>query len=338
MLRIEPGFVVERPRAVAEVVALLAEHGADARLVAGGTDLVPNLKHGLYAPKVLVDLKGVDGLRGVEDDGEALWLGALLGIHDLATDDRLESVLPSLAEACAHIAGPQLRRMGTLGGNVCLDTRCVYINQTRFWRSALGFCIKKDGDACHVTGTGKKCVAAASNDSAPVLMSLNAQVELLSPRGARLVSLEDFYVNDGTKNNALAPDEVLTRVRVPKPTPTRRMAYQKLRVRDSIDYPMLNLALAYDLSADGVLSAPELVVSAIAARPRRIKPLPEGPLDAALIEQFAERAFAAVRPLTNINGDVEWRREMVPVLVRRAFASARGTWPADLPLTGPAEA
>ena len=338
MLRIEPGFVVERPRAVAEVVALLAEHGADARLVAGGTDLVLNLKHGLYAPKVLVDLKGVDGLRGVEDDGEALWLGALLGIHDLATDDRLESVLPSLAEACAHIAGPQLRRMGTLGGNVCLDTRCVYINQTRFWRSALGFCIKKDGDACHVTGTGKKCVAAASNDSAPVLMSLNAQVELVSPRGARLVSLEDFYVNDGTKNNALAPDEVLTRVRVPKPTPTRRMAYQKLRVRDSIDYPMLNLALAYDLSADGVLSAPELVVSAIAARPRRIKPLPEGPLDAALIEQFAERAFAAVRPLTNINGDVEWRREMVPVLVRRAFASARGTWPADLPLTGPAEA
>ena len=338
MLRIEPGFVVERPRAVAEVVALLAEHGADARLVAGGTDLVPNLKHGLYAPKVLVDLKGVDGLRGVEDDGEALWLGALLGIHDLATDDRLESVLPSLAEACAHIAGPQLRRMGTLGGNVCLDTRCVYINQTRFWRSALGFCIKKDGDVCHVTGTGKKCVAAASNDSAPVLMSLNAQVELVSPRGARLVSLEDFYVNDGTKNNALAPDEVLTRVRVPKPTPTRRMAYQKLRVRDSIDYPMLNLALAYDLSADGVLSAPELVVSAIAARPRRIKPLPEGPLDAALIEQFAERAFAAVRPLTNINGDVEWRREMVPVLVRRAFSSARGTWPADLPLTGPAEA
>jgi 4-hydroxybenzoyl-CoA reductase subunit beta len=116
------------------------------------------------------------------------------------------------------------------------------------------------------------------------------------------------------------------------------MAYQKLRVRDSIDYPMLNMALAYDLSADGALSAPELVVSAIAARPRRIKPLPEGTLDAALIEQFAERAFAAVRPLTNINGDVEWRREMVPVLVRRAFASARGTWPADLPLTGPAEA
>ena len=338
MLRIEPGFVVERPRAVSDVVALLAEHGADARLVAGGTDFVPNLKHGLYAPKVLVDLKGVEGLRGVEDDGEAVWIGALVGIHDLATDDRLESVLPSLAEACAHIAGPQLRRMGTLGGNVCLDTRCVYINQTRFWRSALGFCIKKDGDACHVTGTGKKCVAAASNDSAPVLMSLNAQVELVSARGTRLLSLDDFYVNDGLKNNALEPDEVLTRVRVPKPAQTRRMAYQKLRVRDSIDYPMLNMALAYDLSADGALSAPELVVSAIAARPRRIKPLPEGTLDAALIEQFAERAFAAVRPLTNINGDVEWRREMVPVLVRRAFASARGTWPADLPLTGPAEA
>lgn len=337
MLRITPGFVVERPRTVAEAVALLATHGEHARIVAGGTDLVPNLKHGLYAPQVLIDLKAVDGLRGIEDAGDAVWIGALLAIHDLATDDRVDAVLPSLAEACAHIAGPQLRRMGTLGGNVCLDTRCVYINQTPFWRSALGFCIKKDGDTCHVTGTGKKCVAAASNDSAPVLMSLNAQVELVSARGARLVSLDDFYVNDGTKNNALAADEILTRVRVPKPVPTRRMAYQKLRVRDSIDFPLLNLALAYDLDADGLLTAPELVVSAIAARPRRIRPLPEGPLDAALIEQFAERAFAAVRPLTNINGDVEWRRDMVPVLVRRAFASARGTWPADLPLAGPTE-
>lgn len=328
MLRIADTFVVERPKTLDAAIALLAAHGDRARLVAGGTDLLVNIKHGLHAPEVLVDLKAIDGLRAIDLDGDVFELGALVGLHTLATHPGLAEALPALARAAGLVAGPQLRRMGTLGGNVCLDTRCVYINQTHFWRAALGHCIKKDGTVCHVTEVGKKCVAAASNDTAPVLWTLGAEVRLVSPRGERLLSLEDFYVNDGERNTVLAADEILTHVRVPRPAKTRRMAFQKLRIRGAIDYPLLNLALAFDYE-DGQVSRPELVVSAIAARPRRIKRLPEGPLGDALIEEAGAMAFQQVRPLTNINGDVTWRREMVPVMVRRAFAEAMGEAPAE---------
>lgn len=328
MLRIADTFVVERPKTLDAAIALLAAHGDRARLVAGGTDLLVNIKHGLHAPEVLVDLKAIEGLREIDLTGDVFELGALVGLHTLATHPGLAEALPSLARAAGLVAGPQLRRMGTLGGNVCLDTRCVYINQTHFWRAALGHCIKKDGTVCHVTEVGKKCVAAASNDTAPVLWTLGAEVRLVSPRGERLLSLEDFYVNDGERNTVLAPDEILTHVRVPRPSKTRRMAFQKLRIRGAIDYPLLNLALAFD-HEDGRVIGPELVVSAIAARPRRIKRLPEGPLCDALIEEAGAMAFQQVRPLTNINGDVVWRREMVPVMVRRAFAEAMGQAPAE---------
>lgn len=327
MLRIANTFTVEMPETLEAAVELLARHGGDAALLAGGTDFLPNLKHGLHAPRVVVGLGRIAALRGIEFGADEVSLGALVGIHELATHAEVQNRLPSLAQAASQIAGPQLRRMGTLGGNVCLDTRCVYINQSESWRSALGFCLKKEGDTCHVTETGKKCVAAASNDSAPVLMSLGGRVELFSPRGLRVLSLDAFYVNDGIHNTALAPDEILTRVRVPNPSATRHMAFEKLRLRGAIDFPLLNLALAYDLDAAGMLTAPDLVISAIAARPRRIRSLPEGRLDAALIDAFAQAAYDAVRPLSNINADAQWRREMVPVLVRRAFEVSRNRPP-----------
>ncbi len=322
MLRIADTFVVESPGNLSDALALLATHGEGARLLAGGTDLLPNMKHGLHAPEVLVNLKRVSELSGVTVDAQSISLGSMLTLHALAEHPELQPMLPSLCKAAGMVAGPQHRRMGTLGGNLCLDTRCVYINQSHFWRQSLGYCLKKDGERCHVVATGKKCVAAASNDTAPVLLSLGAELELMSPAGARRLPLADFYVNDGVKNNVLAADEILTRIIVPRPAATRRMAFQKLRVRGAIDFPMLNLALAFDLDG-GVLSAPSVVVSAIAARPRALKRLPEGALDEALIEAFCERAFKSIRPLTNINGDVVWRREMVPVLLRRAFAEAQ---------------
>ncbi len=323
MLRIADTFVVENPPTLADALALLEAYGERARVIAGGTDLLPNIKHGLHAPEVVVNLKAVDGLRQVEIGDDFIELGALVPLHDLAHDAEVGAVLPALVKAAGAVAGPQLRRMGTLGGNVCLDTRCVYINQTHFWRQALGFCIKKDGTKCHVVTAGKRCVAAASNDTAPVLTVLGADLEIVSPRGTRTLPVADFYVNDGRKNNSLAPDEILTTIRIPRPSPSRRMAFEKLRIRDAIDFPMLNMALAFDL-VDGQISAPELVVSAIAARPRRVRRLPEGTADAALIDTACDVAFKQVRPLTNINGDLVWRREMVKVLLRRAFHDALG--------------
>jgi 4-hydroxybenzoyl-CoA reductase subunit beta len=321
VLRIAPTFIVETPATIDEALALLAKHGPDARLVAGGTDLLPNLKHGLYEPKVLVSLARVAGLDAIDLDGDPIALGAAVKLHALAEHAGVRALLPSLADALGRVAGPQHRRMGTLGGNVCLDTRCVYINQSYFWRESLGFCIKKDGTECHVTKTGRKCVAAASNDSAPVLLTLDARLEIAGPGGRRKVPIDDFYVNDGVKNNALEPGELVTRVLVPRPAAARRAGFEKLRIRDSIDFPMLNVAVAFDL-VDGQALRPDLVVSAIAARPRRVKGLPDGALTPDLIAAWGDRAFQSVRPLPNINGDVEWRREMVPVLVRRAVERA----------------
>ena len=321
MLRIADTFIVENPRTLDEAFELLSRYGESARIVAGGTDILPNIKHGLHAPEVLVNLKAVEGLDEITITDEFIEIGALVSIQDLADHPEVSAILPALSKAASMVAGPQLRNMGTVGGNVCLDTRCVYINQTHFWREALGFCIKKDGTECHVIATGRKCVAAASNDTAPVLMTLGAELVIERPGGSRTCTLEGFYVNDGKKNNNLEPDEVLTRVRIPRPANNRRMAFEKLRVRGAIDFPMLNMALVFDLDGEEV-SNMDLVVSAIAARPRRVKGLPTGPLNEELIERACSSAFRQVRPLTNINGDTVWRRDMVPVLLRRAFAAA----------------
>ena len=323
MLRIADTFVVEAPTTLQGALDLLTRHGEAARLIAGGTDLLPNIKHGLHAPEVLVSLRRVRDLDAVELTGDTLSLGAGLTLHQVAHDPGIAGPLPSLAKAAGLVAGPQHRRMGTLGGNVCLDTRCVYINQSHFWRRSLGYCLKKDGTRCHVVEAGKRCVAAASNDTAPVLLSLGAEVELVSPRGLRTLTLDALYVNDGVKNTALAADEILTRVLIPRPSPAHRMAFEKLRVRGAIDFPMLNVGLSYTLDG-GRAAELQVIFSAIAARPKRLKGLTDGALDAALVDAVAKRAFTQVRPLSNINGDLTWRREMVPVLVRRAFASAVG--------------
>ena len=319
-----PPFEHHAPRTVDEALALLAAHpGGAARLVAGGTDLIPNLKHGLDEPAHLVSLRSVEGLRYAREEDGTLRLGALTTIQALADDALVQARLPALAEACAAIAGPQLRRMGTLGGNLCLDTRCVYINQTHFWRSALGFCLKKDGTACHVVVGGKRCVAAASNDTAPVLMAHDASVVLASPRGRREVRLADLYVADGVKNTVVAADEILVEARVPAPGAGVRAAYEKLRQREAIDFPALGVAVALELDGAANVLWARLAVTGLAARPQLVKLADlAGQTPEAVSAEAARRAYKQCRPLTNINLDPEWRRELIPVFVRRAFRRA----------------
>jgi len=321
-----PDLNVLRPASVAEAVeALRANPGA--RVLAGGTDIVPNLKYGMYDTRHLVALRGLAGeLRYARDVGGDLFLGAMCTIDELARSELVRARLPALADACSQIAGPQLRRMGTLGGNLCLDTRCVYINQTHFWRSALGYCLKKDGTVCHVVAGGKRCVAAASNDTAPVLLALGASVKTVSPRGAREMPLRDFYLSDGIHNTALEPDEILTEVRVPAAAAARKQAFAKLRTRAAIDFPALNLAVALDLDGSRVRSV-SLAVSALAARPALIKGLEDlhgRTADALFADELGRRAHKQCKPLTNIGIDPEWRRDVLPVLVRRTVLRAIG--------------
>ncbi|HUJ29424.1 MAG TPA: FAD binding domain-containing protein [Myxococcales bacterium] len=324
-----PPVEVLHPQTVAEAVKALTDNPG-ARLLAGGTDIVPNLKYGMYDTQHLVALRGLSReLRYLRVDDGGLLLGALCTIDELASHQHVKQIAPALADACAQVAGPQLRRMGTLGGNLCLDTRCVYINQTYFWRSALGFCLKKDGTVCHVVKGGQRCVAAASNDTAPVLLALQATVKTVSPRGTREMPLKDFYLADGVHNTVLQPDELLTEVRIPRAAFGWRQAFHKLRTRAAIDFPAMNLAVALKLEG-GRVGDLSLAVGALAARPALIKGLDDlrgSQADARLAEELARRAHKQCKPLTNIGVDPGWRREILPVLVRRTVLRALADQP-----------
>ena len=325
MLRL-PQFAYHRPSTLEEAFRLLSDYGEEAMVVAGGTDVVPNMKHRLHEPAHLVSIRGVRGLAGIEEGDGELRIGATETLAAVAGHPLVREWLPALADAARHVAGPQLRNAATLGGNLCLDTRCTYYNQSYFWRRSLGFCLKKDGDTCHVTQVGKKCVAAHSADTPPVLWALGATVELASPRGRRSVPVDEFFVADGIHNTVREPDEILTGVRIALPGAGTRMAYRKVRPRESIDFPVLNLGLVVRLEDENRIASIRLVVSALGSRPREVSGLDDivgSRLDDDAVSLIAETAHKQCRPLTNIIVDPEWRRAMVPVYVRRALESVR---------------
>ncbi len=308
--------------------------------IAGGTDLMPNMKHRLWTPNHLVALTGVREMRGIDlldaggrrvadDDPDArqLSIGAGEPLADLAADARVRRLFPSLAIAASKVAGPQIRNQATLGGNLCLDTRCTYYNQSLFWRQALGFCLKKDGDVCHVTRVGRKCVAAHSADTPPALITLGAQVDLATAEETRTLAVEDFFVADGEWNTVRRRDELVVRVRIPLPSAHTRASYQKLRQRGSIDFPLLSVALAAEVAPDDTVERMTLVISALGARPRTVSGLDKivvGRRLPEVVDEIAQQAHKQSHPLENIIVDPEWRRAMVPVFVRRALREIGG--------------
>ena len=321
MLRLH-SYAYHRPTDLAAALELLAAHPEDAMLIAGGTDVMPNMKHRLFTPNHLIGVRRLPELQGIAINNHELVIGAGESLADISLDPLVRTHAHALAQAAGSVAGPQLRNMGTLGGNLCLDTRCTYYNQSYFWRDALGFCLKKDGDVCHVTKVGKKCVAAHSADTPPVLITLNAVVDLVSPSGARTVPVQDFFIADGIWNSVRRRDEIVTRVRIPLPQASVVTSFTKVRQRNSIDFPLLNIAVAADLDADTVRDL-RIVVSALGARPRVVTGLDKVAVGKALaadtIDAAAERAFQQCHPLENIIVDPDWRREMVRVYVKRAL-------------------
>ncbi|UQA61714.1 FAD binding domain-containing protein [Polyangium aurulentum] len=326
-----PIFDHHRPRTLSEAVGLLARLGDRAVVIAGGTDLLPNMKQGLVEPEHVVSINAIEELKGIRIDTageERLVVGAGARLVEIADSVLVRLVAPALADAASMVGGPHHRAMGTLGGNICLDTRCRYYNQTYFWRKSLGFCLKKDGTVCHVVKGGSKCVAAASNDTAPALIALDADIHLLGPRGARVVPARDFYVADGIKNTVLEQGELVVRVSIPR-NRDRRSAYEKLRRRGAIDFPLLSIAVRVDLSpgSSDRIDAADVVVSALGARPRRVRAASQckpGTSIADLGRIFSEGAHAECKPLPNVDEDTDWRRDMVPVLVDKALARALG--------------
>jgi len=330
MLRMAP-FEVVHASSAEEAVALTHELADDqeVRYIAGGTDVLVNIKHELFEPVRLVHLGRASDLRGVSVDDDVLEIGALTTLHDLVTHDDLDAHAPGLRDAAESIAGPQHRRMGTLGGNLCLDTRCLYYNQTYFWRESMGFCLKKDGTQCHVVASGKKCVAAASNDTATLLLTLDTELDIRGKLndgsvGVRTVPLDKFYKADGADNNVLQRGDLVEKVRVRRKE-GRVAGFAKLRHRDAIDYPLLSVAVSLDVK-DDVIEDAKLVVNALAAKPKvlKCKPLVGQRIDDdAAIEAMAQEAKKKCAPMTNICDDPNWRKAMVAVYVKKAIAAAR---------------
>jgi len=316
-----PPFRMHSPATLEEAVTLLSSLGPDASLVAGGTDILPNMKRGLLAPRHLVSLANVASLRGVRMDDGAIRIGAMTTLDTIASHALVQQKAPGLAEATGAVGGPQHRKMGTLGGNLCLDTRCRYFNQTYFWRQALGFCLKKDGSQCHVVAGGQKCVAAASNDSAPMLIALDASIDLAGPNGVRTLAARDFYTADGIANTVREPGEIVVAIRVPVRDGSAS-SYEKLRRRGAIDFPILSVAARVDVAQDKV-AAIEVVVSALAARPRVVRSARDLAVGKAPAQASSSAIGAAAQkecnPLPNVDADVAWRKQMVGVLVGRAL-------------------
>lgn len=323
MLRL-PRFGVQSPENLEDAVAALAEPGA--RLVAGGTDILPNLKHRLDQPPTLVSLSRVRSLREITEKDGMLVIGAGVTLTELSEHPRVREVFGSLAYAAGVIASPLIRNMGTLGGNVNLDTRCRYVNQTHFWRTAIGGCLKAKGDVCHVVPKGRICVAAMSSDLVPVLGSLDATLVNQGPQGRREMPVLDYYGPDGTKHIKRLDGEVTREVRVPIPAGATRARYAKWTVRKSIDFPLVSVALRFDLASDSVdaaLTGVSVVVGVLGSKPRTLTRLDDvlglKLSDPTVAETVAERAYAQCKPLENVPYDAPYRRQMIRVHTQRAI-------------------
>src|SRR5688572_30474227 len=265
MMRLPP-FEYLTPRTVGDAVKYLADRGPDAMLVAGGTDLFPNMKRRQFEPKTLVGLRGIRELRGVRAANGGVTIGAGTTLTQVATHAEIVRRYPALATAAGLVSSPQLRNMGTLGGNVCVDTRCNYYNQSFEWRKAIGFCMKRDGDICLVAPGSPRCWAVSSSDTAPVLWSLGARIRLAGPDGERTVPIAALYRDDGIQYLSKRPDEILTEILLP-PAEGWRSAYLKLRRRGSFDFPVLGVAVAARMEGEIVREA-RIVLGAVASQPR----------------------------------------------------------------------
>jgi len=326
MIRL-PAFTYIAPRSVEQAVRAVAEAGPDAMLVAGGTDLYPNMKRRQFEPKTLVGLRGIRELRGVHGSArEGVRIGACTTLTAVATHAGLAEGYRGLATAAGLVSSPQLRNMGTLGGNVCVDTRCNYYNQSYEWRKAVGFCMKRDGDICLVAPGSPRCWAVSSSDTAPALWSLGARVRLVGPGGERTVPIGALYQDDGIQYLSKRADEILTEIVLP-PADGWRSAYLKLRRRGAFDFPILGVAAAVRLEADVVREA-RIVLGAVASLPReatRAAAVLVGQrLTSEVIEAAADAAAGPARPLDNTDLTHPYRKKVTRVHVARALARIAG--------------
>jgi 4-hydroxybenzoyl-CoA reductase subunit beta len=320
MLRL-PSFRYLRPTTLSEALRMKSDAGPEGTYVAGGTDLYPNMKRRQQEPKTVISLMGVPELKATV----GTVLGAGLTLSELSVLPSFRRRYPAVVQAAALVSTPLLRNMGTLGGNLCLDTRCNYYDQTYEWRKAIDFCMKKDGHICWVAPSSPRCWAVTSSDLAPVMVALGAEYLLAGPAGERVVPAARFYNNDGINYLTKQPDEVLVEVRLPPPAAPGvwDAVYHKLRRRGSFDFPVLGVAAWVRWDGESVADA-RVVLGGVASWPQEIPEaataLRGSTLAPEAIATAADAAYRPAKPMDNTDFDLSWRKQMTRVYVTRALA------------------
>jgi 4-hydroxybenzoyl-CoA reductase subunit beta len=326
-------FRYASPATLREACERMQDAGGEAMILAGGTDLVPNMKRRQQVPPTIISLRRIAELRGTAVTDGTIRIGAMTTLASLTTSPHVRERHPALFKAAAQVATPHLRNMGTLGGNLCLDTRCNYYDQNFEWRKAINFCMKKEGEICWVAPGSPRCWAVSSTDTAPALMALGAQVELAGVHGERSLSLPQLYRDDGIEYLSKQRDEILTRVLLPVPVAGESSTYWKLRRRGSFDFPVLSVAAWIRRDGRGIVEAARLVLGSVASRPllsTASSRLLGSPLSDEVIQAVAEEASSLAKPLDNTDFSLGWRKKSARHLILGALRELRGDDPRSL--------
>jgi 4-hydroxybenzoyl-CoA reductase subunit beta len=326
MMRL-PRFSYLVPKSVPEAVRIKGDAGPTSQFVAGGTDLYPNMKRRQQTPQTVISVSHIQALNEITGNGkEGLRIGASVSLTDLCEHPVVNRDYPFVAEAARTISTPLLRNMGTIGGNLLLDTRCNYYDQNYEWRKGINFCLKKDGDICWVAPGSPKCWAVQSSDLVPLMVAIGARFRLASTLGERVVEAAGFYNNDGIDYLHKRADELLVDIELP-PLNGWRATYKKLRRRGSFDFPVLGVAAWLNLGSGGEVVAARLVLGGIAPAPIDVKDaaaaLVGAPLDQERMQAAAEACYIKARPLDNTDFVMNWRKQMARPYVMRALEERR---------------
>ena len=320
-----PAFKLIRPPSLPDALAHLAEQAGEGtqttRVLAGGTDLLPSMRQKLFKAENVLDLRLIRELKGIRETAQGIEIGALTTLREIENSQLLKCDYPVLVEAAKTVASPVIRNMSTIGGNICLDTRCLWYNQSLAWRKSCGFCIKKDGDLCHVARGGTKCWAVFSADTPPALLCLDAEIEIASASQTRRIPLRDFYTGIGDNYRKLQPDELVTRIILPRSSAGYRGTYRKLRIRGSIDYPLAGVAVVCKRSNSHVEDL-RVALTAVNPAPVLVKGIAStlngGVMNEDVAKSIADLAARTAKPLTTSALTPEYRREMIRVFTKRA--------------------
>jgi 4-hydroxybenzoyl-CoA reductase subunit beta len=314
------------PRSMEEALDLVAQGNGETKILAGGTDLIIGMKQPVSQPKGVVWLGKVGELQRIAFSRESgLNIGSMCTLDEIVRNEDVKECFPSMVRAIRSIASPQIRNRATIGGNVCLNTRCFYYDQSDFWRGALGFCLKHGNGVCHAAPGQDRCTAVFCSDLAPLLIALNATVRISGPEGRRNIRLSELYSNDGAHYLTLRRGEILTQVLLPY-VPGRRSIHVKFRHRNSFDFPLVNAGIALEVSDNLICTDIRIIVGAVASAPIDAKEISRHVvgkrLTEELIDSVAEKVSILVHPMPNIDDSVSHRKKLVRVLVRRALQEA----------------